>query len=187
MKEHDARAIVKKGRIESELEYERALKADWAVRLQVKEDPTVQELADELLELIVDYERRQWRDADRITPTQIAENDLAEAQAEMERQFLAQRRQVIKDRLKELGLRQQDLGSLLGHSKSYMSELMNGVRSLSFQDSVLVHKLLGISLNDLIPTSISASTQRRLRASMGKLQSKNIQLDADSLQLIRVD
>ncbi|MFN8394232.1 MAG: helix-turn-helix transcriptional regulator [Bacteroidia bacterium] len=187
MKLQDVYAIIQKGVLNSELEYEHAQVAERNLRLAVKEDASLKPVRDQLRTIIHAYQETHWRDEDEIAEAQIAESDRAEAQAEMERQFLAQRRQVIKDRLKELGLKQQDLGSLLGHSKSYMSELMNGVRSLSFQDSVLVHKLLGISLNDLIPTSISASTQRRLRASMGKLQSKNIQLDAESLQLIRVD
>lgn len=187
MKLQDVFAIIQKGSLSSELEYAHAQIADRNLRLAVKEDASLQPLRLQLRAILQAYQEAKWRDEDKITDAQIAESDRAEAQAEMERQFLAQRRQVIKDRLKDLGLKQNDLGSLLGHSKSYMSELMNGVRSLSFQDSVLVHKLLGISLNDLIPTSIPAATQRRLQASMDKLRTKNIQLDAESMQLIRVD
>jgi len=58
----------------------------------------------------------------------------------------------IRKKLKEFDLTQQDLGVILEHPKSYMSELMNGVSQFTLKDLVIIHRILGINLNTLIPT-----------------------------------
>ena len=64
---------------------------------------------------------------------------------------------------------QQELGLLLGHPKSYMSELINGVSQFTMKDLVIIHRIFGIGLNTLIPTYLQPATTRRVKGSMKKL------------------
>lgn len=75
---------------------------------------------------------------------------------------------------------QQDLGVLLGHPKSYMSELINGVSQFTMKDLVIVHRILGISLKMLIPTYLQSETRERIQESIRKL-------DKPKLGLAKVD
>jgi len=89
----------------------------------------------------------------KITDKQIEESDIAELLVESERKFIQNRKETIKKRLKKYDMNQQDLGILLGHRKSYISELINGVSLFSLKDLVIIHRILRIKLSELIPTS----------------------------------
>jgi hypothetical protein len=71
---------------------------------------------------------------------------------------------------------QQDLGSLLGHPKSYMSELINGVSQFTLKDLIITHRILGINLSTLIPTSLQSDTRDKLTESIKKLNKPKLRL-----------
>ena len=48
--------------------------------------------------------------------------------------------------LKELNLTQQDLGTILSHGKTYISELVNGISPFVMRDLIIIHKVLDINL-----------------------------------------
>ena len=144
MNKPEIRTLVKNGALLSELDYERALLADRTLRIMVKEEPGLANLRNELRGLIVAYESLKWSDPNNISDKQLNESELAEKQISTEQQFYLWRKEIILSRLNELGLIQKDLGTLLNHSKSYTSELLNGIRAFSSNDLILIHKLLKI-------------------------------------------
>ena len=186
MKGFDVRAIIKNGKLSSELEYERAQLADRNLMLLVKEDPSMKPLRDELRALLHEYQEAHWRDDDAITDQQFEENDRAEIQAEQERQFLNRRKELVNHRLEVLGLKQKDLAALLGHNKSYTSELLNGVRSFSSNDLALLHQMLRIPLKDLFPSSVSLEVQKRIRATLPRVSNGRYGFKGKTLELIRL-
>ncbi len=76
---------------------------------------------------------------------------------------------------------QQDLGVLLGHNKSYMSELINGVVQFSLKDLIIIHRVLNIKLQYLIPTYLQNETRRRIIQSIKKLNKPKLQLKQKDL------
>ena len=83
----------------------------------------------------------------------IVRNDKAESIIEQERIFIQLRKKKIKERLSFFNLNQKDLGLLLGHkSTTYISELINGVCPFTLRDLTIIHEVLEISWEDLIPT-----------------------------------
>jgi transcriptional regulator with XRE-family HTH domain len=185
MKETDIRLIVKKGKLLSELDFERASIADRTLRTLAKSNPSLIDIRSELRALLVAYEEQHWTDLDKISDKQLAESEIAEQVVLAEREFLERRKKIIVSRLTELGLIQKDLGTLLNHSKSYTSELLNGIRAFSSSDLILIHKLLKINLSDLFPTIIPAQTQKRIQDSISKISSKSIKLNAPELELVK--
>lgn len=186
MKESDIRTIIKKGALLSELDYERALRADRTLRTLVKDNPHLLEIRNELRNLLVTYESIHWADVNSISQKQLIQSDIAEQTIQIEEQFFKKRKELVLARLSELGLIQKDLGTLLNHSKSYTSELLNGIRAFSSNDLILIHKLLKINLNDLFPTYIPLQTQQRIEASISKISSKSVKLNTPELELVIV-
>lgn len=140
--------------IQNELDYERALILNRKLRTLSKTDTKYKKSRSQLLELIEQYEQKNWV-GKSISENKINQSDLAETIAESERSFIKKRKELIRTKLKEYDLTQQQLGELLGHtSKSYMSELMNGVSAFTLNDLVVIHRLLNIKLKELIPTII---------------------------------
>jgi transcriptional regulator with XRE-family HTH domain len=78
-----------------------------------------------------------------------------------------------------LKITQQELGKLLGHGKTYMSELMNGVSPFSMRDLIILHKLFQIKLDDLIPTIISQKDRLRIKTSLGELNNPKLRLEKE--------
>jgi transcriptional regulator with XRE-family HTH domain len=176
--------LVKQKALNNELEYERALSADKHLRLLVRKNPELTKLRKELRDRIVRYEKIHWSDEQKVKEKQIKESDLAEKIAQQERKFIHHRKGVIRARLKKLDLKQQDLATLLGHNKSYISELLNGIRSFSSADLILLHRLLNIDLKDLFLTTVALKTQKRVKESLAKISSKKIRLKGKDLQLV---
>lgn len=180
----DIKEVIDKGKIESELELERALIADRKLKQLSKEDPKYKMLRNSLRDLIEAYENATWSKGSRIGHSKIYENDISEMIAEKERLFINQRKKIIKKKLKSLHLTQQQLATLLGHrSKSYMSELMNGVSAFSLKDLIIINKLLKIDLSDLIPTTLSHKEYTKLKDSLSKLKNDNLKLTQEGLEL----
>jgi len=65
--------------------------------------------------------------------------------------------------MKSYDMTQTDLGVLLGHKKSYISELINGVSQFSMKDLVIIHRVLHIELSKLIPTYLQNETIEQIK------------------------
>lgn len=182
MKTRDLISIVKKGVLSTEFEYQTALSADRTLRLLTKTDPSLKELRNQLRGLISEYDKNHWSDAEKVSDEQITISDEIEKYAESERRFLEQRKKLILSRLKRLNLSQGNFGTLLGHQKSYISELINGVRPFSQKDLILIHRLLKIKLDDLIFVSIPADTKKRIERHVATL--KKIKVKENGLELV---
>ncbi len=151
----EIKTLIKRGDIRSEMELEAALSADRSLRKLSKTNPDVSSLRSALRTLIQRYENKNWSDIDEITTDQIERSDIAEEAIEKQRSFAQMRKNLIKHALKSKGLTQQDLGRILGHpNKSYMSQLMNGLVAFQMNDLILIHSILDIKLDQLIPTTL---------------------------------
>ena len=178
--EFDIDAILKKGRLSNELDYERALVAERKLRLLSKEDAQFKNVRDQLRELLENYEHSEWVDADSIDDRQLIQSEKAEFIADQERQFLETRKRIIRNRLKQLELTQENLGSILGHkSKTHMSELMNGIKPFTLKDLIIMHRLLKIDMSVLIPVFLSNSDQEKVKLAVSKLDKPKVKLEAN--------
>ena len=176
--------ILELGEIQNALDFERALIADRKLRVLSKENPKYKTLRRKLRDLIEDYESKNWSSASRITDKKLKESDLAEAIAEKERQFIEIRKELIKSKLKRLNVTQQDFGKILGHkSKSYMSELMNGINPFSLRDLIIINRLLKIDLTDLVPTFLPQTDRNKIKSSIEKLENPKLKLSQDDFAL----
>jgi antitoxin component HigA of HigAB toxin-antitoxin module len=173
--------LLKNGVLTNELDFQRASIIDRQMRLLVKEFPELAENRKQLRALLKDYEDKHWVKQE-ITDKQVDESELAEQFAEQERLFLEKRKNGIKSRLKEIGLTQKELGAILGHtSATYMSELMNGVNPFTLNDLIVIHHLLNIELESLIPTILTRQVRSRVLKTVAKLNNPKLKLDTDQL------
>lgn len=76
---------------------------------------------------------------------------------------------------------QQDLGVLLGHPKSYISELINGVSQFTLKDLIIIHRVLGISLNTLILTALQSEIRDKLTESIKQLNKPKLRLRKNTM------
>lgn len=179
----DLKQLLKKGHISDEMELERAYILDRKLRLSLKENPLLAEDRKNLRRIIKEYEKINWGKTSVISDERIIESDSAESLAEQERLFLAKRKELIKRKISQLGLTQQDLGKLLGHSKSYISELMNGINPFGIKDLIIIHRLFHIELEHLIPTIISQKEKLKIEESIEKMKNPKLKLAKDDLLL----
>jgi transcriptional regulator with XRE-family HTH domain len=171
MKTHfDIGDIVEKGVISNELDYDRALVADRKLRILSKQDASFKELRNRLRDVIADYENSHWNNLNQIDDQRLAESEQAEATAESERLFIEKRKALLKKKLKELDLTQEDLAMILGHkSKTHMSELINGIRPFTLKDLIVINRVLSIDLTSLIPAFLSKEDQTKIKEALLKL------------------
>lgn len=162
--------------LDNEYDLQKALLLDRKLRLLVKENPDLKPVHDKLFDLIQDYEEKKWSDSDKIPDTQFNEAETAEQLVEIERKFIAQRKEVIRKKLKSYDMNQTDLAILLGHKKSYMSELINGVSQFSMKDLVIIHRVLRIDLVKLIPTYLQNETRERVKQTITQLNKPKLRL-----------
>ena len=181
MKTETYTKIIRKGSISNELELEQALIIERKLRLLVSENPEYKEIRSQLRSIIKEYEKNNWNKNSIISAEKIEESDSAEFIAETERQFLAKRKEIIKSKLTELGLNQQDLSLILNHSKSYMSELINGINPFAIKDLIIIHKLFKIKLEELIPTTIPQKETGRIKTSILKINKPKLKLGKNDL------
>ncbi|WP_162417941.1 helix-turn-helix domain-containing protein [Cyclobacterium roseum] len=166
----------------SELEYEKASSLFLQLRVLVKNNKLYEPIRNHLRDLIKNYEEDNWSDEDRLSKDQIKESDLAETLVEAENMFSQRRKELIKMKLKDAGLNQNDLAKILGHRKGYMSELINGLRPFSKDDLVVINRLFKIKFEDLIPAFINqerASYINKTLASLSKNKIRLIERDFD--------
>lgn len=184
MKTQSYLKTLQKGSISNELELEQAIIIERKLRLLAKENPELAENRNQLRAIIKEYEKTNWSADSIISDKQIQESDVAELIAEQERKFLANRKKIIKAKLTELDINQQDLGLILGHSKSYISELINGINPFHLKDLIIIHKLFHFKLEDLIPTTIPQKESEKIKSSISKLNKPKLKLGKEDFVLV---
>ena len=183
MKTHfDIEKIVEKGVITNELDYDRALIADRKLRILAKENLHFKKLRFQLRDIIQKYEDLNWNDVNTIDDEKLNESENAENISELERVFLEKRKIAIRKKIKEFDLTQENLAAILGHkSKTYMSELMNGIKPFTLKDLIIINRLLKIDIEVLLPVFLSNEDQNRVKKAVIKLNKPNIRLSSNSL------
>jgi transcriptional regulator with XRE-family HTH domain len=180
----DISQLIETGKIQNELDFERALIADRKLRVLSKENPKFKSVRKKLRDLIEQYENENWDAESKISDKKLRESDVAELIAEKERLFIQRRKELIRKKLKNLNLTQQDFGKVLGHqSKSYMSELINGVSPFSLKDLIVINRILKIDLTDLVPTFLPQSDRIKIRTTIKKLDNPKLKLSKDDLAI----
>jgi transcriptional regulator with XRE-family HTH domain len=177
----DIKEVANLERLENEYDLQKASLLERKLRLMIDENPDLIPIRMKLRDLIKDYENMHWSDFDKITDYQIEKSDKAEEIVVYELRFIQKRKESIRKKLKEFDMTQQDLGVLLGHPKSYMSELINGVSQFTLKDLIIIHRILGINLNTLIPTSLQSETRDKVRDSIEKLNKPKLRLKKTEL------
>lgn len=181
----DIEKVFEAGRLQNELEYERALIADRKVRVLSKENSRLKPIRKQLRTLLEKYEKKNWSSSAAISDAKIKESELAELISEKERVFLLKRKETIKRALKKFGLNQQHLMVLLGHrSKTYMSELINGIAPFTLNDLIVINRLLQVDLTDLVPTTFSQKQRIKIKKSIEIIGTNRIKLSSDDFDLV---
>lgn len=166
----------------SELELEKATSLFLKLRVLVKDDKSYAPIRMHLRGLIKDYELNNWADEGKITDSQIKESDLAEALLQAENAFYHKRKELIKAKLKEAGINQNDLAKILEHPKGYMSELINGLRPFSKEDLVVINRLFKIKLEDLLPVFIKEERVIHIKKTLELISNNKIRLTKSDLE-----
>ncbi len=180
----DISQLIETGKIQNELDFERALIADRKLRVLSKENPKFKSVRKKLRDLIEKYENQNWNTESKISDKKLRESDIAELIAEKERLFIQRRKELIRKKLKNLNLTQQNFGKILGHqNKSYISELMNGVSPFSLKDLIVINRILKIDLTDLIPVFLPQSDRVKIRTTINKLDNPKLKLSKDDFAL----
>jgi len=163
-------------KLENEYDLQKASLLERKLRLMIDENPNLKPLRKKLRFLITEYESREWSDFENISDTKITELEKAEVIISYEQKFINKRKKIIREKLKEFDMTQQDLGVLLGHPKSYISELINGVSQFIMKDLVIIHRILGINLKILIPIYLQSETREKVKKSIQKLNKPKLKL-----------
>lgn len=178
----DIEKLVSDGLISNELDYERALIAERKLRLLAKECVDFKNLRFKLRDLIESYEKSEWNNVDQIDDHKLLEIEKSERIAELERLFIENRKFVIRKRLKEFDLTQENLAAILGHkSKTHMSELINGIKPFTLKDLVIINRILKIEMGLLIPVFLSKADQIRLNDVVKALGKPKVKISAEDL------
>ncbi len=170
--------------LDNEYDLQKALLLHRKLRLLVEENPDFKPIQKHLFNLIHDYESKHWSDTEKITDKQFKESEIAELLVESERKFIQKRKEIIRKQLNIFDMNQQDLGNLLEHKKSYMSELINGVSMFSLKDLIIIHRILGIELSKLIPTYLQNETKKRVKDSIYRLNKPKLKLKNKDLMVV---
>jgi len=172
----DIKEVENINKLENEYDLQNASMLERKLRLLVNENPDLKPVRNKLRDLIKDYEDKEWSDFDHISDSKFIESDKAEEIINSEQKFIKKRKEAIRKKLKEFDMIQQDLGVILEHPKSYMSELMNGISQFTLKDLVIIHRVLGINLNILVPTYLQSDTRDKVKKSITKLNKPKLGL-----------
>lgn len=175
--------IQKKTALSGEIEYERATSLYLKLRKLEKENSSYTSIRKQLRKIIKEYENAHWADNSKISDEQIKESDLAESLIRAENEFSQKRKELIKDKLKSNGLNQNDFAKILGHTKGYTSELINGLRPFSKEDVVIINRLFKIELSYLIPTFIKQEKAARIKKTLSGIPTNKIKLTENDFDL----
>lgn len=176
MEKFSIQNIKKINSLDSELEVEKATDLFLKLRVLAKENESYSVLRKHLSKLIKDYEDKNWSNIENITTQQIEKSDIAEHIVQAENKFYSKRKEIIRAKLKESGLNQTDLAKILGHSKGYVSELINGIRPFSKDDLIILNRLFKIELEKLIPTFIKEEKVIHIRKTLKSIPKNKIRL-----------
>ncbi len=176
--------ILKLNKLENELEFEQATSLYGKLRWMVKEDSSLEPVRQHLKILIKRYEETNWGNEQQITDKQIEESDHAEKVVSLENEFIHKRKEIIRKKLKENDLTQKDLAKILGHRPNYMSELINGIRPLSRDDIIILHRLFDIDFKYLVPPFLKSEITNHIKSALGELKSKRIKLKLRDLETV---
>ncbi|MCD4792658.1 MAG: helix-turn-helix domain-containing protein [Bacteroidales bacterium] len=174
--------IIKLNELNDELEFERATSIYGKLRWMTEKDSSLKSIHKHLKSLITQYEKKHWGNESKISNEQIIESDIAEKIVNSENEFIQKRKKLIKGKLNEIGILQQDLADILGHRPNYMSELINGVRPFSRDDIVVLHRLFGIEFKDLIPQFLKSEVTNHIKLTLGKFKNSKIKLNIKDLE-----
>lgn len=178
--------IIAIGEIKTELELERISLAERKLRVLAKKDSDLKSKRNKLRTLISNYESKHWRNTSSISDSKIKESDKAEQVVNSEMDFIDKRKKLIKSKLKRLGINQQEFGKILGHdSKSYTSELMNGIAAFTLKDLIIISKLLRINLDKLIPTQIDEKEKMKIEQKIKSLGNSKIRLNKEKFSIVQ--
>jgi len=169
--------------LQSEFELEKATSVFLKLRVLAKEDKLYEPIRRHLSKLIKNYEDKYWTDEDNVSDFQVKESDLAESLIIAEDEFYKKRKQLIKSKLKSANINQNDLAKILGHSKTYVSELINGLRPFSKEDIVIINRLFKIKFDDLIPTFIKQDKAIHIKNTLRTLSNKKLKLSIKDFDL----
>ncbi len=172
----DIKEVESINKLENEYDLQKASSLERKLRLMINENPDLKPIREKLRNLIKSYEDNEWSDFNNIPDSKFIESDKAEDIIGSEQRFINKRKEAIREKLKEFDMTQQDLGIILDHPKSYMSELMNGVSQFTLKDLVIIHRILSINLNILIPTYLQSETRDRVIKSIQKLNKPKLGL-----------
>lgn len=176
MEKFDIDNVLKLTELKNELELEKAIALQSKLRWMSKEDTSLKPIRKHLRNLIAAYENKYWADENAVTDEQIVKSDKAAELVKFENQFNQRRKDIIKDVLNKLGLNQQNLAQLLGHRKNYMSELINGVHPFSTSDIVVIHRLLKIKLEYLIPPFVNDDIVQHIKETVKEFKKPKLRL-----------
>ncbi len=62
-----------------------------------------------------------------------------------------------------------------------MSELINGISPFSLKDLIIIHRLLQIDFNDLVPVFLSKADQVRVKNAIEELNNPQLKLTKEDL------
>ncbi|MBE9467250.1 MAG: helix-turn-helix transcriptional regulator [Bacteroidetes bacterium] len=176
--------ILKLKELKSELEFERATSIYGKLRWMTKDDNSLEPIRQHLKSLITQYEENHWNDESGISDEQITESDIAEKIVSSENKFTQKRKDLIRRKLKEAGISQQDLAKILGHRPNYMSELINGVRPFSRDDIVVLYRLFEIEFKDLVPPFLKSEVTNHIKLTLRRLKNKKVKLKIKDLETV---
>lgn len=180
----DIESLVKKGYIKSELDYEKALIADRQLKHLVKENHHFKTLRYKLRDIIDKYESCKWCDVDKIEENKQIESDKNGHIAEQERLFIENRKQAIEKKIKEYDLTLENLASILGRkSKTHMSELMDGIKSFTVKDLIIINRLFNIKMDVLLSRFLSKQDEAEVEEAVRKLDNPKVKILYDNLDL----
>ena len=170
----DISRVINRG-ISDESEYQRAMIAYRKLRNLSRNNPEYKRLRRNLADLLEKYESDNWPKGEPVSDEQLKVSDEQENLAQQEQEFYQKRKDLIRQRLSEYGINQQQLGKILGHpSKSYMSELMNGLTPFTLSDLILISKVLKIDLDQLIPPFVSYEKRMRARSEIQNMKGSKL-------------
>jgi len=169
--------------LDTEYDFEKASSLYIKLRVLEKQDESYKPIRNHLRNLMKDYEQKNWANEKSLTDNQIKESDLAEVLVQTENDFYQKRKELIKSKLKEAGLTQNDLAKILEHRKGYMSELINGLRPFSKEDLIVINRLFKIKFEDLIPPFINQNRVFHIRKTLASLSYNKTKLTKSDFDL----
>jgi len=167
--------------LSSELEVEQASSLIAKFKWMQKEDRTLKPLRKHLVSLIEKYENEHWSDVDKITDEQVRKSDRAEWLVEQHSLFIQKRKEIIRASLKERNLKQKDLARILDRSVSYLSEQLNGLRQLSYNDLKILNRFFKIPLEELFDLYMEEDMRMRMKEVIKEYPNANLELNKEDL------